>query len=136
MGGSDSDTLRGGDGDDTLIGVDETLVTPGIGERDILIGDAGADVFVLGDEDGTFYDDGATVVSEGWAGRAVVRNFEVDTDTIQLFAGGSYELQERNGHTRIWEVSDPVRELIAIVRDAIDLDLEGSEFTFVWFDEP
>ena len=131
MGGSDSDTVRGGDGDDTLIGVDDTLGTPGIGERDILIGDVGADVFVLGDEDGAFYDDGATVVSEGWLGRGVVRDFDVTTDTIQLFAGGSYELRERNGNTQIWEVSDPVRELIAIVRDAIDLDLNGSPFTFV-----
>ena len=131
MGGSDSDTVRGGDGDDTLIGVDDTLGTPGAGERDLLIGDAGADLFVLGDEDGAFYDDGATVVSEGWVGRAVVRDFDVTTDTIQLFAGGSYELRERNGNTQIWEVSDPVRELIAIVRDAIDLDLEGSGFTFV-----
>ena len=131
VGGSDNDTLRGGDGDDTLIGVDDTLGTPGAGERDILIGNAGADLFVLGDENGAFYDDGATVVSEGWGSRAVVRDFEVGTDTIQLFAGGTYELRERNGNTQIWEVSDPVRELIAIVRDAIDLDLEGSGFTFV-----
>ncbi|MBE9040963.1 ExeM/NucH family extracellular endonuclease [Oscillatoriales cyanobacterium LEGE 11467] len=130
-GGSDSDTVRGGDGDDTLIGVDDTLGASGTGERDILIGDAGADLFVLGDENGAFYDDGATVVSEGWAGRGVVRDFEAGTDTIQLFAGGSYELRERNGNTQIWEVSDPVRELIAIVRDAFALDLEGSEFTFV-----
>ncbi|MDY6938916.1 MAG: ExeM/NucH family extracellular endonuclease [Cyanobacteriota bacterium] len=131
MGGSDTDTVRGGDGDDTLIGVDDILETPGAGERDLLVGGEGADLFVLGDENGAFYDDGATVVSEGWAGRGVVRDFEVGIDTIQLFAGGTYELRERNDNTQIWEVSDPVREIIAIIRDAIDLDLDGSGFTFV-----
>ena len=52
-----SDQLRTYEGDDLLLGCDP-LNGRGAGEVDQLTGDGGADVFVLGDADGRFYDDG------------------------------------------------------------------------------
>ncbi len=63
-GGAGNDSLFGNNGNDTLIGVNTgNFVNPGRGERDVLIGGAARDLFVLGSR-GTnnaplvFYDDG------------------------------------------------------------------------------
>ena len=128
IGGSDNDALAGGDGNDTLIGVDGDSMTPGAGERDVLIGNNGEDLFILGNTTTPFYVDG------GNADRAIVKGFDVEVDTIQLSGAASdYELRETNrGHTKIFDTTDSVRELIAVVQDTIELDLsDTSTFIFV-----
>lgn len=58
IGGSGTDILQGDGGDDTLIGVDPIATNPGVGEVDSLVGGFGFDVFVLGDKDKSYYNDG------------------------------------------------------------------------------
>ncbi|NET38693.1 MAG: hypothetical protein F6K19_43005, partial [Cyanothece sp. SIO1E1] len=53
-GGLSHDTLVGGAGRDTLIGVSAGAENPGAGERDVLRGGSGQDIFVLGNVTRTF----------------------------------------------------------------------------------
>ncbi|AOY82774.1 hypothetical protein BJP36_25575 [Moorena producens JHB] len=52
-GGSGNDYVIGGSGDDTLNGVGND--SRGNGEIDVLVGGGGSDTFLLGDDDGAFY---------------------------------------------------------------------------------
>lgn len=133
IGGSENDRLFGADGSDTLIGVDENLSNPGAGELDILRGDSGADLYVLGNATTPFYDDDATTVAEGRVGRAVIREFEIGVDQIQLHGTASdYELRTGGGNTIIFETTGSVRELIGVVLGTTGLDLSDSSiFSFV-----
>lgn len=86
-GTNDSDTLWGGAGNDTLIGLPLPLIgMPGRGTVDTLIGGAGADTFVLGTAKQRFYDDGNSR-SAGYADYALIADFVDGTDRIQLTKG-------------------------------------------------
>ncbi len=125
-----NDRLFGGSGDDTLNG---TIFGfnggGGIGERDQLTGSAGSDTFILG----THYDDDADSIAESKAGQAIIKDFVIGEDIIQLSDSGSYELFETNsGSTQIREVSDTVPEVIATITGVTGLDLgDSSQFTFI-----
>ena len=67
IGGESNDVLVGGDGSDTLTGIDADGFSFGSGEYDRLTGNAGADNFVLGDRDRSYYEGG---------GYATVTDFE------------------------------------------------------------
>ena len=136
IGGSGNDVLRGGLGNDTLIGVDEDSMTPGVGERDVLIGNSGMDLHVLGNEFTPFYDDDGTTVAQGRVSRAVIRGFDVGVDKIQLHGTPSdYELQTTNsGNTNIFETTGSARDLIGIVRKT-ELDDLFDTNTFVFVEE-
>jgi Ca2+-binding RTX toxin-like protein len=104
IGGADADTLIGGAGNDTLIGDDRQgsagdrlvgvddlrfLVRPGQGEIDRLSGGAaGTDVFVLGDVNRVYYNDGA--VGSGLSDFAVITSFNDNQDVIELKGGVTY----------------------------------------------
>jgi uncharacterized repeat protein (TIGR01451 family) len=75
VGGSGGDVISGGIGDDTLDGACTTL---GVGQLDRLTGDAGSDLFVLGNKLGTFY------LGNGNADFAYITDFNPGVDTIQL----------------------------------------------------
>ena len=79
-GGLDNDSLVAGEGDDTLNGVGASL---GLDEIDQLVGGAGADTFVLGDERGQFYNDGFSA-GQGTTDYALIADFELGVDTIQV----------------------------------------------------
>ncbi|MGF1494539.1 MAG: cellulose-binding protein [Microcoleaceae cyanobacterium] len=132
VGGAGNDTIRGKAGNDTLIGVDDQDNNPGMGERDLLRGGAGADKFILGNSSMVFYDDNGTLEAHGQPGRGVILDFNVGEDMIQLSALGNYEMEEINGSTKIFEVSDVARDTIGVVRNVVDLDLQDTDqFVFV-----
>ena len=77
-GGTGSDQLYGGKGQDILIGVDPLASNPGAGEQDILTGGRDADRFVLGDAIAAYY------TANGWCDYALITDFQVGQDKIQL----------------------------------------------------
>jgi VCBS repeat-containing protein len=134
VGGSGNDWLEGDLGNDTLIGVDDSLTNPGAGERDVLRGNSGVDLFVLGDAETVFYDDDGTTLALGNVGRAIIREFDIGVDKIQLHgAAGDYRLiATAAGNTNIYENTGSVRELIGVVEGTTGLSLSSSsQFTFV-----
>src|SRR5690606_36381594 len=82
LGTAGSDTLAGGDGPDTICGVPLTGNKLGHGTVDVLTGGAGADLFVLGDARGAFYDDGRADTA-GMNNYARITDFEAG-DKLQL----------------------------------------------------
>jgi Ca2+-binding RTX toxin-like protein len=125
-GGNGSDRVIGNNGNDILIGVDPDG-DKGMGERDILSGNAGADTFVLGDSFNVYYDDNAGTVADSAAGQAIITDFVLNQDIIELSNIGSYQLQEtNNGSTLIFETSDLILERIATVQGVTGLDVENS----------
>ncbi|NET17112.1 MAG: hemolysin [Okeania sp. SIO1H6] len=77
-GGTGNDIIRGGDGLDILTGVDTSVAQPGNNEIDTLEGGAGADLFILGNGQ-VYYDDNGT------ADYALLGTFNsAEGDRIQL----------------------------------------------------
>ncbi|WP_264319992.1 hypothetical protein [Zarconia navalis] len=135
IGGVGNDRLNGGFENDTLIGVDESSSNPGLGDRDFLNGQNGADLFVLGNASTAFYDDDGIAVADGNVSRALIRDLDVGVDRIQLHGSASdYGLRESaSGNTNIFfQPQGQVRDLIGIVRNTTGLDLsDSSTFVFV-----
>jgi uncharacterized protein YkwD len=135
IGGTGNDIVSGGGGNDTLIGVDDSLTQPGVGERDVMIGGNHADLFVLGNQTTVFYDDEGTTAAAGNASRALIRDFAIGVDQIQLSGSASdYQLKETaGGNTNIFfQPSGEVRDLIGIVKNTTGLSLaDTSTFSFV-----
>jgi Ca2+-binding RTX toxin-like protein len=129
-GGTGDDKLIGGDGNDTLIGVDQTQTHPGAGERDILRGKEGNDLFILGDSSTIFYN------NSGKVDRGVIGDFEPGIDKIQLSGiADDYLLKETlQNHTQIFNISGEGQELIGVVRHITGLDLSDNN-TFVFVSE-
>lgn len=144
FGGTGNDNINGGRGQDTLTGVDPTAGR-GVGEVDILRGGANSDLFVLGDADGVYYNDG-DAASLGWGDYALLRDFRTTEDVIQL-SGNAAQYSVVNAQTylrgnlpdRILNNSVAILftdgsgsdELIAIVKGYNSLDLNQSYFSFV-----
>ncbi len=127
-GGSGNDTIKGGEDKDTLTGVDPTAAQPGNNEIDNLRGGAGADLYILGDGQ-VYYD------NNGTTDYALIGTFNgAEGDRIQLYGNTfDYDLQENVSElptgTAIYRKSDS--ELIAVVDEVTDMDLNGSDFSFV-----
>ncbi|GAB4546362.1 MAG: hypothetical protein Tsb0014_40830 [Pleurocapsa sp.] len=131
IGGLGDDWIFGGDGNDILIGVNPVKETPGYGEFDRFRGDAGNDIFVLGDGDGVYYNHQGTRV-EGNIDKGVILDFNPSEDMIQLHGRASnYRLLSVDGNTKILYKTPGTQELIGIVKNVSGLDLNGSEFTYV-----
>ncbi len=129
MGGQGNDRLKGGRGKDTLVGAD--TITGGIGETDILRGGAGSDLFVLGDANQAYYNDGQNGT---WGTRdfAFIRDFNTSQgDMLQLNGeAGDYRLQSMgSGGDALFHGDN---ELIAIVKtqgnEAFALDSSTVQF--------
>jgi Ca2+-binding RTX toxin-like protein len=84
-GNSASNSLSGGGGNDTLTAAGSNN---GIGQRDTLTGSAGADWFVLGNQAGSFYDDG-NASNAGAADYAYIADFTVGQDKLVLSGSAS-----------------------------------------------
>jgi hypothetical protein len=113
----------GGNGDDTLLGVDSTLANPGKGEVDLFMGNKGADMFVLGDYNSKFY------VGTGLQDYALITDFW-EEDAIQLqgdesdYVLGSAPVGFANG-TGIFLAQDP-NELVGIIQGVAITNLDLS----------
>ncbi|MGL5083807.1 MAG: cellulose-binding protein [Microcoleaceae cyanobacterium] len=116
-----------------LIAVLPDQPNPGLGEKDILLGDVGPDLFVLGNSTTAFYNDHSATSQGSWASLATLQNFVPGEDQIQLYgAPTDYILKAAQGSTRIFETTDPSKELIGIVQGVTGLDLNNpSQFSFV-----
>ena len=105
--GYGSDILKGGDGDDRLFG-------GGRDETDRMTGGDGADTFVFG----------------GRTGADIVYDFEMGTDTLELYAGGSFDslsiIQLSNGFARI-----AYNESVILLVDTDASLLSAADFDFV-----
>ncbi len=119
IGGSGNDLIYGGNGNDEIIGIDST--TFGVGEIDRLWGGDGEDTFILGNESGSFYDDG-NYRNKGRSDYAFIRDFDVNDDDIQLFVGEDYFLDVTRGSSSVYIDNDSVEglsrndELIAVIK--------------------
>jgi hypothetical protein len=108
-GGSDNDLILGGDGNDNLFGdlgndqlsgeagndsltgVSITATTFGTNEIDTLSGNSGSDRFILGDATRAYYGN-AVNTDPGIRDYALISDFEIALDEIQLFRGATYVL--------------------------------------------
>jgi len=80
VGNAVSNSINGGFGNDTLMAAGSNN---GFGQKDTLTGGAGADYFVLGNENGAFYDDGNTS-NAGAGDYAYISDFTVGQDVLVL----------------------------------------------------
>ena len=119
-GGGGNDILNGGAGADILNGSDSILL--GFNEQDSLTGGGGADQFILGETGSAYYLGGATDY-------AVIEDFELDIDTVQLFGSASDYTQAAQGADTLlyWQGQD----LMAQFNGMTSLDLGNASFQFV-----
>ncbi|WP_109314033.1 Ig-like domain-containing protein [Ruegeria sp. AU67] len=130
------DIIMGTDGADLLVGVDPSVALPGLGERDVLVGNEDADVFIFGDSNGSYYDDG-NGSTDGVNDFGYAWDFVSGTDQIQL-AGTSadYALTEDTvglpEGTAIWLLGSDgdEDELIGVINDVYGLSLTSDDFFF------
>lgn len=92
-GSTANDVVRGGLGNDQIAGVPATGSTAaslGRGQVDVLIGDAGADRFLLADNRGVFYDDGRSR-NKGMSDYGFIKDFsQQQGDQLVLQSGRQY----------------------------------------------
>jgi hypothetical protein len=133
-----SDVITGTHGADQLSGVPSTGSHIGKGTIDVLTGRAGADVFVLGDARGRFYDDGASRAA-GTGDYARITDFGAD-DKLQLNGAATEYFQRAttlkgSSGTGIYHdtnkngIIDSRDELIALIQNHGPLDPD--KFIFV-----
>jgi Ca2+-binding RTX toxin-like protein len=94
----------------------------GSNQIDVLTGGSGADVFVLGDKRGVFYDNRING-NAGLGDYARIQDFKVGTDKLQLFSasyltsasqGNTSLYWDRNGNGKLNLTGSNQDELIAI----------------------
>ncbi len=137
QGKTGSDTVSGTIGNDKIWGMPNSGSDLGKGAIDTLIGSSGADIFVLGDERGMFYNDGKAR-SAGTSDYAVIEDFNrADGDKIQIRGSlQSYQLRQHDATTMaIYHDTngdgkfDSRDELIALVKNTTSLT--SDDFLFV-----
>ncbi|MCG7522424.1 cadherin-like domain-containing protein, partial [Ruegeria sp. Ofav3-42] len=130
------DIIQGTDGADLLAAVDTNAALPGLGERDVLVGNEGADIFVFGDLSGNYYDDGDGS-TDGVNDFGYAWDFVSGTDQIQLAGiSADYVLTEDAAGlpegTAIWLLGSggDENELIGVIKDVYGLLLTSDDFLF------
>ncbi|MFQ3616166.1 MAG: Calx-beta domain-containing protein [Cyanobacteriota bacterium] len=129
--GNDRINARGGH--DILIGINPDTRTPGRNELDQLTGGGGRDLFVLGDRQQVYYNDGNRSRA-GLQDYALIKDFNHKQDAIQLHGKASdYRLgaSPTGKGTAIFLETGKTDELIAVVQGSGKLNLNSSAFQFV-----
>jgi Ca2+-binding RTX toxin-like protein len=134
-----NDLLEGGDGNDRLLGVNNSAANPGSSELDTLTGGNGRDVFWLADGNSVYYDDGDALTT-GESDYALIKDFNQNEDFIQLQGTADlYSLDfftSAEGSLNVALIYDPGTiargETIGILEN-VDANLSVSDpaFTFV-----
>jgi len=124
-----NDIITGGAGPDRITGVlssGTTKASMGVGQIDILIGGAGADVFLLGDSRGVFYDDGIKN-NFGASDYALIKDFKRGEDKLQLKNRNSYIFNASDGNLFVYLDANRNRKLetIGVNQDELIGILEG-----------
>jgi subtilisin family serine protease len=137
-----SDIITGGDGPDRITGVlssGTNKESMGVGQIDVLIGGAGADVFLLGDSRGVFYDDGIKS-NLGTSDYALIKDFKRGEDKIQLNKKFAYTFETINGdgylylnanRTKTIEKWGPNQEELIAVIEGFSTKLQTSDLIMV-----
>lgn len=116
VGGNGNDMLRGGNSADILNGVGNQL---GQQDFDMLNGGRGKDTFILGEAGSIFYQQ---------RGLAIIQNFNLNHDTIQLSGSASdYELMNFGSRTSLRLAAN--NDLIAIIDGSVGNFNTGFQFT-------
>lgn len=118
--------MRGQGGDDLLIGVEPSDATPGVGEKDRMLGGLGADTFAIGDATSVFY------LGNGSLDYGYIRDFDfAENDIIQLHGSSAdYSLQTFAGGTRIFHEAGGSSDLVALATRVSFADF-STGFSFV-----
>ncbi len=120
-GNGGNDTIFGGASNDIINGTDE--IVAGYYEKDVLIGNTGADKFILGDEDQAYYATG------GDQDYAVIQDFNVNLDTLQLYGSAmDYQQVQQGNDTHLTRNGDLV---VILENNSTTLNLNGSAFEYV-----
>jgi subtilisin family serine protease len=124
-----SDTITGGNGPDRITGVLSSgtdAVSMGLGQIDILTGSVGSDVFLLGDSRGVFYDD-RIIGNLGTSDYALIKDFKIGEDKLQLKKGNSYIWETKNGNLFLYSDRNRNRtlETTGVNRDELISIIEG-----------
>lgn len=110
-GEENNDQIYGDLGNDTLIGVYDGIFSyqPGVGELDTLTGGEGADFFVLGDSDKSYY------VGTGNSDFAVITDFQSELDTIAVTDIHQVAVELFSTGVGIYDISSGIYDLIAFL---------------------
>ncbi|MEL7226704.1 MAG: cadherin domain-containing protein, partial [Cyanobacteria bacterium J06576_12] len=120
-----NDVLLGGGGNDRLNGTDK--FSRGVGEIDNLNGQAGRDVFFLGDSDGAFY------VGEEFGDFAIIQDFVSGEDRFLLSGGSSDYTVADGGNGNAFILTKDGNDAVANVlnQSAADINLDSGDFLYV-----
>jgi subtilisin family serine protease len=123
-----SDAITGSTGDDRLAGT--TAIAMGARQIDTLTGLAGADVFLLGDSRGVFYDD-RSANNIGSSDYALIKDFVSGIDKLQVRANTSYLYTvsasglslywDRNANRKLNTSGSSRDELVAVLQGVTSL---------------
>jgi subtilisin family serine protease len=100
-----NDIITGGTGNDRLSGVlasGTTASAMGAGQIDVLTGGAGADIFVLGDSRGVFYDDRRND-NLGTSDYALIKDFKSGEDKLELRENSYLFTVSNNNLSLYWD---------------------------------
>ncbi len=124
IGSAGNDFLRGQGGNDKLLGTDS--IAQGADEVDILIDNAGADEFILGDGINVFY----TAAKNG--DRAIIRDFSLGAGDLIVLTGSAsdYSLSDTGSDTRLYYNAGSGLEQIALLKH-VALNDFSTGFNFV-----
>ena len=120
-GNGGNDTISGGAGDDIINGTDE--IVAGYYEKDVLVGGAGADKFILGDANQAYY------ATAGYQDYAVIKDFDSSSlDKIQLYGAAVDYQQQQQGNDIFLSRSG---DLVAILENTNSANLSDTAFEYV-----
>ncbi|ELS05348.1 putative calcium-binding protein [Xenococcus sp. PCC 7305] len=120
FGNGGHDIIRGGAGNDVINGTDG--IVAGYLEKDTLEGGAGADKFILGDENQAFY------ATDGAQDYAVIQDFNASEDIVQLNGvAGDYQQTQQGNDLHLTRNGD----LVVILENNNTLNLNSSAFEYV-----
>ena len=135
FGSTGTDIILGREGNDVILAVDPQANLPGLGDTDIFSGGSESDVFVLGDRNKPYYNDGDASTS-GDDDVAILIDFNPNQDVISLHGSPEdytlvdfAELGEEGTGTAIF-LNGSTNELIGSINNIGGLDLNAGYFQF------